>query len=106
MSTATSKQITQVRARLTDTRALCVATNLQGRNSSWYQVGDWCLSGAGSDGDAVFMAAANPALMLRLVDHAEDVLDRHGDHDGARYCRCDYALPCPEVDAVIKAWTP
>ena len=92
-----SEQITQVRARLADTRALCVATNLQGRNSSWYQVGDWCLSGAGSDGDAAFMAAANPALMLRLVAHAEDVLDRH--------VLCGPSW-CPEVAAVIKAWTP
>ena len=98
-------------------RAFCEATNLPGnlqsRNSSWYQVGDWCLSEAGSDEDATFMAAATPDLLLRLVAHAENVLDRHHVtehlhtatehlHSGV-WCSADD--PCPEVAAVIKAWT-
>ena len=118
MSTTTSEQIPQVRARLADMRALCKATNLPGnlqsRNSSWYQVGDWCLSEAGSDEDAAFIAAASPALLLRLVAHAENVLDRHVPMDRSPECCAECqseipiyppAWPCPEVEAVIKAWT-
>ena len=103
----TPEQIRQVRARLAGMQALCEATNLlQSLNSFWYQMGDWCLSEAGSDQDAAFIAAASPALMLRLIAHAEHVLDRHHCPPDAWCEVCREVWPCPEVAAVIKAWTP
>ena len=46
-------------------------------------------------------------LLLSLVAHAEDVLERH-HVESQGYCnKCEVAIwPCPEVAAVIKAWTP
>ena len=107
-----AEQITQVRARLAGMQALCEATklpgNLQSRNSLWYQMGDWCLSEAGSDEDAAFIAAVSPALMLRLVAHAENVLDRHKDWHLCMAAPWDNSSGrlCTEVEAVVEAWTP
>ena len=83
MSTTTSEQITQVRARLADMRE---------------RLGE----------EAVTHQEKDDSLLLRLVAHAEDVLDRHrlsvrfGDTCAAHDVRWS---TCPEIAAVIKAWT-
>ena len=65
------------------------------------------------DADAAgwFMQAASPDLMLRLVTEAEGVLDRHQRRtptwEGDQLCGgCMNVSPCPEVEAVVRAWTP
>ena len=63
----------------------------------------------GDDEENRYLAAASPDLLLRLATEALAVLDRHGVyHDGERIrsCLCGERLPCPEVQAVIRAWTP
>ena len=97
----TSEQITQVRARLADMAALAdtVAQHLP----QWGAVAERC--GDETDLDiGAFIAAVSPALMLALVAHAEGVLDRHSSEDHVEWCWASF--PCPEVAAVIKAWTP
>ena len=57
---------------------------------------------------------AAPAMMLRLVAHAEDVLHRHAPYPSDPSCcsGCESEdsqpvhYPCPEVAAVIQAWLP
>ena len=45
-------------------------------------------------------------LLLSLVAHAEDVLNRHRNNGRDLCITCNYTtFPCPEITAVIKAWT-
>ena len=59
--------------------------------------------------DFTFIAAANPNLLLRVAKAALGVLDRHFVmerehlHSGV-WCSVDD--PCPEVAAVLRAWSP
>ena len=100
----TSEQITQVlRARLADMTALAdtVAQHLP----QWGAVAERC--GDETDLDiGAFIAALSPALMLRLVAHANDVLDRHAPVDGFVWCHYDGDVrPCCEVQALVAAWS-
>ena len=82
MSTTTNEQITQARARLAGMRE---------------RLGE----------EAVTHRQEDDSLLLRLVAHAEDVLDRHAPSNETVWCKYDGdAYPCTEVEAVIKAWTP
>ena len=78
---------------------------------NWWMKGHWYTARITLDdpADGAFMAAASPDLLFRLATEALAVLDRHGVyHDGERIrsCLCGERLPCPEVQAVIRAWTP
>ena len=62
----------------------------------------------GPDAAALFIAAVSPDLMMRLVAHAEGVLDRHQHRrrNGEDWCGAHSHWPCPEITAVIQAWLP
>ena len=73
----------------------------------WYDnsVGDLCHL---NRGDADFVIAASPDLLLRLAREALGVLDRHRQHQ----INCGNVVfwPivrfCPEVKAILRAWQP
>ena len=98
-----AEQVEQVRAHLADKAAL--ADTLSQHLPQWGAVAERC--GDETDLDAgAYIAAVSPALMLRLVAHAEDVLGRHRINGWDLCTTCDFTtFPCPEVAAVIKAWT-
>ena len=64
--------------------------------------------------EAAYVAAASPDLLARLAREGLDVLSRHPKMDnypgGCAGCESFPLLPpswpCPEVSAVLRAWTP
>ena len=105
----TSEQITQVRDLLAYMVILCEGARPDewcgpGPERPWAQRIDTDdTPEGGPDAAALFIAAVSPDLMTRLVAHAEDVLDRHSSEDHVEWCWASF--PCPEVAAVIKAWS-
>ena len=105
--TETLEQISQVRVRLRNMQTLNDATT----PGPW-AVGDRWRASAWVD--AAFIAACSPDLLLRVVAHAEDILDRHTPYiTSPNWCSgCESGVdltwdwPCPEVASVLRAWTP
>ena len=64
------------------------------------------------DPKAMYAAGMGPGpytdLLLRLVTEAEGVLDRHRWTTtwSKRWCAECWWAPCPEVQAVLRAWAP
>ena len=95
-------ELAEVRARLESMVELAEAAT----TGSWYVPGDWCLSEAGSDADAAYMAAASPDLLLRVAQEAIYVLNRHEPNFMGDCMWCGFAWPCVDVAGVLKAWQP
>ena len=99
------EQVEQVRVRLE--RMAALADTAAQHLPQWGAVAERC--GDETDLDAgAYIAAVNPALLLRLTDYAEGVLDRHRHRirNGENWCGSHSHWPCPEITAVIKAWLP
>ena len=58
-----------------------------------------------ADDEDRFIAAATPDLLLRVARKDLDVLDRHAQSEWGPCHGCG-SDPCPEVDAVLRAWKP
>ena len=98
-----AEQVERVLAALADMRAKCEAAS----EWEWYGDGDGDLKLL-DPYDAAFVIAASPAVLLRLTDYAEGVLDRHRHRirNGENWCGAHSHWPCPEITAVIQAWLP
>ena len=97
------------RARITDTLAKAEAAHEWG----WYEDRDGDLMAMAS-GDAVFVIAVSPDLMIRVCREALALMGRHVDNSYGGCVRCydwahdgerDIPFPCPAVNAVVRAWT-
>ena len=98
-----------VRARLEQMVALARASTDSWLEDRWYDRRDLEMDiGQHDHTDAAYIAAANPALLLRIAKEALRVLHRHQQHQVT--CGNDVTWRvvnvCPEVAAVIWAWQP
>ena len=110
------EQVTEVRARLEQMAQVADASAETWISAPfWWTLPDLTRRLSDENEDAAYIAAASPDLLLRVARKDLEILNDHAPEPAGRVMACkgehgNYShsneWPCPEVEAVLRAWQP